>query len=258
MPANPLTLLVRELRGPFAPDGDSDCARLARFTRRRDRDAFAALVRRHGPLVLGLCHRWLRRLQDAEDVFQATFLVLARKAASLRKGQALGSWLHGVALVLARKARAADAAPPAAVTARGALEGPDEEVRRLPEHLRTPVLLCDFRGHPQEEAARELGWTKGTLRRRLEHGRALLHARLTGRGLALPGAALAGCAGGPALSAALVEATVWAGLRFVAGKAAASVPVLALAEHGLRALAVPRLRFPPGGPLAFCGSPSNH
>src|SRR5947209_2032154 len=104
MPVNPYGLMLRRLRGLVAPEGGSDAALLARFVQERDESAFAALVQRHGPVVLGLCRRWLGHHQDAEDVFQATFLVLARKAGSIRRGGSPGSFLYGVALRLARKA----------------------------------------------------------------------------------------------------------------------------------------------------------
>jgi RNA polymerase sigma factor (sigma-70 family) len=170
------------------------------FLARRDEAAFAELVRRHGPMVLGVCRGVLRNGHDAEDIFQATFLVLAQKAASIRHREAVAGWLCGVAYNLATKAQAA-------ITRRRAREDrtqepavPDplldmtlrelhqvllEELQRLPEKYRLPLVLCYLEGRTQTEAARQLGWAKDTLRGRLNRGRARLRARLTRRGLAL-------------------------------------------------------------------------
>jgi RNA polymerase sigma factor (sigma-70 family) len=251
MPANPFGLLLRQVRTLVPDEGDSDGALLARFVERREEDAFAALVRRHGPLVLGLCRRWLGNLHDAEDVFQATFLVLARKAASVRKRQSLASFLHGVALRLAARIRAhavrwrhfAQASdlmhspnPLDRLSVRELQQGLDEELQRLPERYRAPLLLCFLQGRTQVEAARELGWSKGTLRRRLACGRDLLRARLVGRGLSLAsflGVPLLSASLSASASAGLIERTVTA----AHAPAAVSPTVAALVETALRALA---------------------
>jgi RNA polymerase sigma factor (sigma-70 family) len=258
MPANPFGLLLRQVRGLVAPDTDGDATLLSRFVRERDEGAFAALVQRHGPAVFGLCRRWLGHEQDAEDAFQAVFLVLARKAGSIRKGQALASWLHGVALRLCRKARG-DAArrrvPPGvepplppdpleSLTARELLQVVDEELARLPERYRAPLVLCYLQGRTQEEAARELGWSKSTLRRRLGRGRDLLRVRLGGRGVTALAALAAGRSSAEAaVSGALVEACVRAVRWFLSGQGqAASVGAATLAEHGMRLLAGPKVK----------------
>jgi RNA polymerase sigma factor (sigma-70 family) len=251
MPANPFGLLLRQVRTMVPENRDCDAALLARFLELRDEDAFAALVRRHGPLVLGLCRRWLGSLHDAEDVFQATFLVLARKAASVRKRQSLASYLHGVALRLAARIRAnavrwrhfAQASdlmhtpdPLDRLSARELRQGLDEELQRLPERYRAPLLLCFLQGRTQDEAAQDLGWSKGTLRRRLARGRDLLRTRLVGRGLSLAsflGVPLLAASLSAAASAALAERTVTAALA----PAAVSPTVAALVETGLLALA---------------------
>src|SRR5262249_23252894 len=173
-----------------------DSGPLSRFLTARDRGAFEALVARHGPMVLRVCQHLLGNRQDAEDAFQATFLVLARKAANVRPPGALAGWLHGVAYRVALKARTAalrrrhqglapNLEPPdprpdplLELTAREALRALEEEVQRLPEAYRLPVVLCCLHGATQEEAARQLGCTPGSVRGRLERGRARLHARL--------------------------------------------------------------------------------
>src|SRR5262249_3651131 len=156
-----------------------------RFARLRDEDAFAELVRRHGPLVLGLCRRVLGDWHDAEDAFQATFLVLAKNAASLRWPEALGPWLYGVALRTARKGRARaarrrscerQAAAPEAVSAadptgRDLRPLLDEAVGGLPEKYRVPVVLCYLKGRTVAEAARQIGCPRGTVATRLAWAR---------------------------------------------------------------------------------------
>src|SRR5215470_5427658 len=193
------------LRLALAPP-EADAQLLARFLASRDDFAFAALVRRHGPTVLGVCRRVLRHAQDAEDAFQATFLVLARKARSIARRGALGSWLYGVAYRVALKARddaarrrrherraASRTEGQAACAEAGDAAGPvlDEEVNRLPDKYRQPVVLCYFEGKTYQEAARLLGWPAGTAAVRLARARELLRNRLTVRGVALSSAALA-------------------------------------------------------------------
>src|SRR3954447_3801624 len=181
--------------------GLSDGQLLDSFAARREgaaEAAFEEVVRRHGPMVLGVCRRLLGDRHAADDAFQATFLVLALKAGSVRKRDSLAPWLHGVAARVARRARmtergrkevgsdladlpAAAPADPAAAELRLIL---DEELERLPEKYRRPVVLCYLEGQSQEEAARVLGWTKGTVSGRLARAKDLLRARLTRRGLA--------------------------------------------------------------------------
>jgi RNA polymerase sigma factor (sigma-70 family) len=173
---------------------------LGRFVAHRDEAAFAALVRRHGPMVQGVCCSVLHNWHDAEDAFQATFLVLARKAASIRRQQSLGSWLHAVAYHLAVKAlarasrrrtherRVADMPaddPVLDMTVRDLQRVLHEELGRLDDKHLAPLALCYLEGKTCAEAARQLGWSKGTVRGRLHRGRALLRGRLTRRGLAL-------------------------------------------------------------------------
>lgn len=182
--------------------GLSDRELLERFCRLREEAAFAALVHRHAPLVWTVCRRILPQAHDAEDAFQATFFVLARKARAVRWQDSVGGWLYTVARRLALKARAeaarrrareravAPAAPPGlpAAPTHGIGHIVDEEFERLPKAYREPLLLCCLQGKTREEAARELGWTRGQVKAGLERGRSMLRDRLAGRGLAAPAA----------------------------------------------------------------------
>jgi RNA polymerase sigma factor (sigma-70 family) len=200
----PAEILRRLERADGAPDADADL--LARFVATRDAAAFAELVRRHGALVFGVCRRVTGHPQDAEDAFQAAFLVLAKKAGSLRNAALLGNWLYGVAFRVAwrakrsvnrRRAREVPVAvlpdPPAPVPSSPVPElAPilDEELAALPACYRDAIVLCDLRGASREEAAAALGVPEGTLSSRLANGRKKLAARLTKRGIALSAAAL--------------------------------------------------------------------
>jgi RNA polymerase sigma factor (sigma-70 family) len=245
-----------------APLPASDDELLARFVRQRDEGAFAELVRRHGPMVLGVCRRILRDADAAEDACQAAFLVLFRKAASLRSGTSLGAWLHGVARRLAlqclraerrRRCREAKGTPPGhaleqpdpldEVSARELLRALDEELERLAERYRLPLILCVLEGRSVPEAARQLGWSPGSVRGRLARGRACLQARLARRGLAVPagvaGLLLAPRAAEATMSAAL-SARVVQGIRGSAGSVSARAA--ALAEGGLKHGALTRVK----------------
>jgi RNA polymerase sigma factor (sigma-70 family) len=183
----------------------SDQELLARFLAGRDDAAFTALVERHGPMVLAVCRRALRHPQDAEDACQATFLVLARSASSIRKHTALGSWLHGVAYRLSRKLkdgnvrrRGQEASVPASTSAGPESEASwrevqavlDDELSRLPEKLRAPLVACYLEGQTRQEAAQRLGLPMSTLRGRLSQGRERLRQRLARRGVNLSAAFL--------------------------------------------------------------------
>jgi RNA polymerase sigma factor (sigma-70 family) len=250
---------LRTLFGAGTAAGLTDEQLLARFTLRRDDDAeaaFAALVARHGPMVRRVCRSLLDDPNDAEDVFQATFLVLARKAGTIRRPELLGNWLYGTAHRTARtlKTRAArrfkHEAREAAMAQAEASTDPDalerraicreeativhQEVARLPEVCRAAVVLCDLAGWSQEEAARELRCSERTLRRRLGRARDLLRARLTRRGLDPTASRLAVALGPELVSAAIpqinVDATTRAAIRFAAGRTiAGTVPAAATA-----------------------------
>lgn len=272
---------IRRLIGG-APAADvPDGQLLEQFRLQRDEAAFTALVQRHGPLVLGVCRRMLRDSHEAEDAFQATFLVLARKAGAIRKPEALSSWLHGVAARVAVRARnqglqrraresqvmamasnngthqtlepAADQPGPLAESAQRELRLVlDEELARLPEKYRQPMVLCYLEGKSNEEAAQQLHWTKGTVSGRLARARDLLRERLSRRGLALSAGGLAVAltenAAPAAVAPSLVEGTVKGACLFSAGAGAAaaegsSVTALALAQSVLHAMTLAKLKM---------------
>jgi RNA polymerase sigma factor (sigma-70 family) len=198
-------MLLRYLRrtGYFPEEGQpTDGQLLDRFLAQREEAAFEELVRRHGPMVLGVCRRVLASEQDVEDAFQATFLVLVRKAASVKPRDLVGHWLYGVAYRTAVRARALNARRRVKEQAmRRVAEQPpsvwqdvlpllDRELTGLPEKYRIPVVLCDLEGKSRKEVAGVLGWSEGTLSSRLARGRALLGRRLSHRGVTLAGAEL--------------------------------------------------------------------
>jgi RNA polymerase sigma factor (sigma-70 family) len=268
---NPALRFVRAA-ADHDPGGDPDRLLLARFVDEADGSAFQVLVRRYGPLVLGVCARVLGSEHDAEDAFQATFLVLACKAGSLRAPESLGPWLHGVAYRTALKAKAralrrrrieeplADlAAPPAPddLLRHEVRVVLDEEVSRLPERYRAPVVLCYLEGRTNEEAARLLGCPPGTVYSRLAAARDRLRRRLGRRGLApSAGVLVAALSGGTAsaVSASAVVVTSQAALAFAAGPAAAAgttpAAAAALAEGVLRAMFFTKLKIAAAAVLA--------
>ena len=258
--------VLQRLRG-FARSGASDANDadlLGRFVARREEAAFEALVRRHGPMIWGVCRRVLRDPHDAEDAFQATFLVLVRKAASIARRELLSAWLYGVAYRTALEARVAAArrrvkereagAMPRNETSepealRDALRLLDQELTRLPDRLRTPIVLCDLHGKSRRDAARQLHLPEGTLSSRLARGRVLLARRLARHGLAVSGGALAGALAADAASAGmpplLTGSTVHTALIYTTGQAAgaASAKVLALTEGVLKTMLLSKLKI---------------
>lgn len=258
-----LHAVVRHLRRVVdAAGGLSDAELLERWVGRRDEAAFEVLVWRHGPMVWGLCRRLLHDSQDAEDVFQATFLALVRKAGSIGKRASVGSWLYKVAYRAARAAQASAArrarrerplgdrpVPDSADEAAQRDLRPllDEEVNRLPEKYRAAVVLCYLQGLTNEEAAWQLGCPKGTVATRLAWARERLRRRLAGRGLA-PSAALLPAAleehnASAAVPAALVCAALRAAGLFENGTASGvvSAQAVALTQTVPRAMSVTRL-----------------
>ncbi len=242
-------------------DALPDVELLDRFVGRADHAAFEVLVRRYGPMVLGVCRRMLGNVADADDAFQATFLVLIRKAHALRRAAGLGPWLYAVAHRVALKARAraarhaairtdvvddiADPSSPSEVP--DWLPILDAELLRLPGKYRDALVLCELQGAPRGEAARALGVPEGTLSSRLSRGREMLRKRLLKHGALLPG--LAGLFGAGGVCRATVPAALLArvlGLsEVVAGAApsgAVSVGAAQLKDEVLRGMFVTKLR----------------
>jgi RNA polymerase sigma factor (sigma-70 family) len=252
--AHLLTNYLHHLSSAARVETLPDRALIERFASQRDEDAFTALVRRHGPMVLRVCQRVLHDAHAAEDAFQATFLVLSRKAASLRCADTVGCFLHGVAFRVAQNARKQRARrqkhenqnivenragdPLAEVTVREAQAMLDQELARLPEKYRAPLVLCCLEGKTRDEAARQLNWPSKLVKSRLEQGRERLHQRLTRRGLTLPAALGAALLTEEAASAALPAMLI----RSVVGAARSSngVPasVALLAESALGGTAI--------------------
>jgi RNA polymerase sigma factor (sigma-70 family) len=263
MPATKFSAVVSRLgralpaAGPPAADADL----IGRFLATRDEAAFAELVRRHGPMVFGVCRRVTGDHHLAEDAFQAVFVVLAAKVAHVRPRSALSAWLYGVAYRTALRARtmadrrrrretpaanppepAREATSPADAADLTAVL--DEEIARLPDHLRLAVVLSELQGRPRKEAATELGIPEGTLSSRLATARKVLAGRLRRRGVALSAAGLSAALGRVAsatlpsdLAARAVAAALSPGL--------ASTPVSALSTGVLRAMFAQKLKAIP-------------
>jgi RNA polymerase sigma factor (sigma-70 family) len=264
----PLRILLQHLhRHRAAPgaNGPDDAELLERFVRDRDEAAFELLVWRHGTMVYNVCRRVLRDAHAAEDAFQATFLVLVRKAASIGRREGLAGWLYRVAYRVALRARPravprpmADLPEPGGGAADDVLWRDlrpvlDEEVSRLPQKYRLPVVLCYLSGLTTDEAARRLGVARGTVLSRLAWARQRLRARLALRGVTLSAAALGGMlaseAAAPA-SAALVGAAIQAALAFAKGQAAAaSAGAVILMEGVVRDMVMSKVK---NGLLVVC------
>jgi RNA polymerase sigma factor (sigma-70 family) len=243
---------------PLPTDGDGDAQLLARFVAANDQEAFATLVRRHGGMVLGVCRRVLRNSHDAEDAFQAAFFVLARRAGSVARREALTGWLYGVACRTALEARRRrqgrerpmhqlphpEVAPAEAQDWRPVL---DEELDRLPEKYRSAVVLADLQGRTRKEVARLLRVPEGTVSSRLATARRMLAARLSRRGVTLPGGLLGTALvverASASVSVALAAATAKAAVRFVEGQTAAlASPAAALTKGVFQAMLVKKLK----------------
>ncbi len=244
--------------------GHSDAKLLERFAAHREEVVFEEIVRRHGPMVWGVCRRVLRDHHDAEDAFQATFLVLARKGHAIARRELLAHWLHGVAYQTARKTRSTrarrrmreaqvpDMPEPEAVSQQGhddQAEWLDHALNGLPEKYRIPVVLCELEGKTHKEAASQLGWPIGTVSGRLSRARVMLARRLCGRGASASAGALAvllaresSAAGMPTH---LIGSTARAASLVAAGGAATGVvstEVVALAQEAAKALLVGKVK----------------
>ena len=247
--------------GPAA----SDAELLGRFNAIRDEAAFAELVRRYAGVVLGVCRRFLGDTPEADEAFQATFVVLAHKAARLRQAGQLGGWLHGVATLVAKKARSTrhrrhqrqmTGACLEDVAAGGVLAEPDfaplldEELTRLPEKFRLPIVLCGLRALSTAEAAQLLGWPVGTLASRLSRGRTMLHERLVQRGV-LGATALALLAGLPHAAAVAPSALLHTTTALALGSITAPTAVLVLVSHMVFHMKMQSLRLLAAGVLGL-------
>jgi RNA polymerase sigma factor (sigma-70 family) len=250
----------------------SDGELLRRFIHHCDEEAFEALVRRHGKMVLGVCRRLLTSPQDAEDAFQSVFLVLVRKATSIVPREMVGNWLYGVARQTAVRVRSMNAKRRRRETQvtelpelarenqerrKDLTDFLDEELGCLPEKYRVVIVLCDLEGKTHKQVAKQLGCPDGTVSGRLARARAILAKRLAKRGFVLPGQAMAICLAQNAASAALppplVSATVKASSLFALGqKAGISAKVLSITRGVLSAMLVNRLKMVVAVALMAC------
>jgi RNA polymerase sigma factor (sigma-70 family) len=244
--------------------GLSEWQLLERYLECRDEAAFEALVTRHGPMVLGVCRRMLADRTDVDDAFQATFLVLVRRARHLGPRDAIGPWLYGVAIRVAIRARSeaarrrrfqpltaevAAVAPDRSTDSREIGEILDQELSRLPSKYRHPIVLCYLEGQTHEEAARQLEWPIGTVKGRLARARDLLQSRLVRRGLT-PAVGALSLAMSPDLSAALhrelLDRTVKVSLQFGLGQTTAqivSASITSLVEGVLTSMLLNTLKW---------------
>jgi RNA polymerase sigma factor (sigma-70 family) len=255
------------LAPPASIDADAtDGELLSSFVEHRDEAAFESLVGRHGPMVWSVCRRVLRNDHDAQDAFQATFLVLVRKAASIKPRGMIANWLYGVARRAAMKTGAmsmkrsarekqlesvAIAKAPDKDLWSDLLAVLDQELYRLPDKYRVPIVLCDLEGKSQKEAARQLGWPQGTVSGRLSRGRAILARRLSRCGLTVGAAALVDVLSQHAALSAVptllvsstVKVTSLAALGPTAATGAISTKVIAITEGVLKAMLLTKLKI---------------
>jgi RNA polymerase sigma factor (sigma-70 family) len=263
-PGSPLLRVIHNIVDRHCDEQKSDRDLLIRFVEERDQNAFTTLVWRHGSMVMGVGLRLLRHYQDAEDVCQATFLLLAQKANTTAWRDPVAHWLYEVAYHLSLKARQAaekrkahegkvqpktPADPLADITARDLQHVLDEELSRMAKKYRTPLILCCLEGKSRDEAARFLGVPLSTVISRLEEGRELLRRRLARRGVplswALAGVTLLSETARAAVSATLARATSQVALQVIAGEAITnlvSTNVSALVKGGMQTMFVIKLK----------------
>src|SRR5262245_44925707 len=265
-----LTGLVRRLHRGLVPApaaGQSDREALRAFIARKDESAFAIVVQRHGPMVLRVCQRVLHHAQDAEDAFQATFLVLARKAATIGKSEALGSWLHGVAFRVSMRAKrdagrrranerrapvAVGSDPAEALAWRDVQILLEAEIRRLPERYRAAFVSCYLEGRSRADAAAELGIEENTLSSRLARARDRLRGRLARRGVNLPAVlaavALTTSTTGLAVPGDLLNTITRAATQFAARQPVTGVSnfTLQLTNGTIQSMAITKLQWAVG------------
>jgi RNA polymerase sigma factor (sigma-70 family) len=275
MANNPISEVLQHLRRAALLRDDAgltDGQLLEDYLLCREEAALAALVRRHGPMVWSVCRRALRNYHDAEDAFQATFLVLVRKADSVVPREMVSNWLYGVAHQTALKARATTARRGARERQVTAMPEPaatdlelddlqpllDQELSGLPDIYRVAIVLCSLEGKTRKEAARQLGVPEGTLAARLARARVMLAKGLARHGLAVSAGALAGelaqNAALAALPTSLVSSTIKAVSLFAAGQAGAagvvSARVAGLAEGALKTMLLTKVNLGTAGLLA--------
>jgi RNA polymerase sigma factor (sigma-70 family) len=272
MPSATLARLVSRCRGltslaQAAPDAEL----LRRFTRSADPDAFAELLGRYAGLVWGVCRRTLPQEADAEDAFQATFLALARNAPSIDPRRPLGAWLHAVAVRVARRAlgktlrRRTTDLPDCVgpmdvvrdVSSRDLFQAVDEEIERLPEGLRGPVVLCCLEGRARDEAADALGCSVAAVKARLERARQALRQALARRGIALPAALFALGIGATRVGAALKERAVKAALGSPSPAVAALASAGTSTQFGLVGFALVTALVVGVGAFGLSGQPKD-
>ena len=255
--------IIEHLRRIMVSGGNaSDGKLLCMFIEQRDEAAFEALVRRHGKMVLGVCRRLLHQQQDVEDAFQSVFLVLVRKAKSIRPREMVGNWLYGVARQTAIRVRSMNAknrrrerqvkvipepAPTKQEARDDATDMLDQELSRLPDKYRVVIVLCELEGRSRKDVAKHLGWPEGTVSGRLARGRAMLAKRLAKRGLVLSAEAVAVLlsqnAASASVSPALVSATVKAASVLSASQAATiSAKVVAITKGVLMSMWLTKLK----------------
>jgi RNA polymerase sigma factor (sigma-70 family) len=265
MATSELRQVIQTLRRATLPQaGLTDEQLLETYLRGREEAAFAALVQRHGPMVWGVCRRVLRSHHDAEDAFQATFLVLVRKAASIAQPEKFANWLYAVAHQTALKARATTGKRQAREKQVTAMPEPaqrqqelrtdlhsllDQELSRLPEKYRAVIVVCDLEGKTRKEAAWHLRLPEGTVATRLATARTMLAKRLARSGVTVSGAALAAVlaqnAASAGMPASVAVSTIKAATLFAAGQATAglSVKAVALAEGVVKTMLLSHLKI---------------
>jgi RNA polymerase sigma factor (sigma-70 family) len=268
MSNSPMNRVIQHFRRTLLPDeaAITDVQLLDSFVRQRNADALTALVHRHGSMVWGVCRRLLRSEPDAEDAFQATFLVFVRKAATIQDKDKLANWIYGVARQTAVRARLAalkrdgrerlvpqvlEVAVPEHDSWADLLPVLDQELSRLPALYRVTVVLCDLEGKTRQEAARQLGCPEGTIASRLARARAMLAKRLARHGLGVSGGALATMLSQNVASAcvptSLASSTIQAATLVAAGQSlgpqVVSVNVAALTKGVVRAMLFAKLKM---------------
>ena len=245
-----LSAIVRE------PDGRSDSDLIASFVSQRSEAAFAELLHRHGPNVFGVCRRMLGHTQDAEDAFQAVFIVLAKRATTIRQAGQLGGWLYGVAVRTALKARTMAARRQRRELASARSEAVedmpdtaelrrivDEELAQLAKNHRAVIVLCDLNGESRSVASRSLGWPEGTVAARLAKARQLLASRLSRRGVTLAAGGLSTMLAAQNVAAVPVSTAARA-MAISVGSVGVSPASQVLAEKVMRSMFWSHLTFP--------------